>query len=81
MSDNQEYREWIAQHLFYIDGDVGLPRSFSTVQTVTRLEELRGNLAISDQANTLSTSDCQHLKILFLLLAHTGLLPDLQRRH
>ena len=78
--DTQENRDGIAEHPFSINGDVGLPGRFCTVQ----VEE--GSLAFgsvkcqSNLATTLSTSGCKDATIIFFC-AHCGLSTDHQHRH
>ena len=70
--DTQENLEEIAEHSFSVNGDVGLPGRFCTVQAEEgrlALGEVRVNLTIAVDATTLSTSGCKDATIMSLLRA------------
>ena len=59
IADTQEDREVMKEHLFSINGDVGLPGCVCTVQAEEHNLALEWvNLALADLATTSSTSGC-----------------------
>ena len=70
--DTRENREGITEHSFFINGYAALPGCFAQsrlMKAVSHLDVLRVNLALSDQATTLSTSGCNSATTMSLLRA------------